>query len=111
MSIDSDAVEQRLRTGILGQWYVIAKSVQVKAGKPHAVRALGRRLVLWRETAGRVQCLEDYCPHRRARLSRGEVNQDHISCRSHGVAPDRRGRRGAGGRSIPGRDYCRRNPA
>ena len=29
MSIDKDAVEQRLTTGILGQWYAVAKSVQV----------------------------------------------------------------------------------
>ena len=31
MSIDKDAVEERLTTGILGQWYVVAKSVQVGA--------------------------------------------------------------------------------
>ena len=79
MSIDKDAVEQRLTTGILGQWYAVAKSVQVRSRNPHGVQALGRHLVLWRDTGGRVQCLEDYCPHRGARLSRGEVNQDNIS--------------------------------
>ena len=51
MSIDKDAVEQRLTTGILGQWYAVAKSVQVRSSKPHGVRALGRHLVLWRDTA------------------------------------------------------------
>ena len=34
------------------------------------------------------QCLEDYCPHRGARLSRGEVLGDNIACRYHGVTLD-----------------------
>ena len=87
-STDKDQVEERLTTGILGQWYAVAKSVQVKRDKPYAVKALGRNLVLWRDTHGKLHCLEDYCPHRGARLSRGEVNQDDISCRYHGVTLD-----------------------
>ena len=65
-SVDKDQVEERLTTGILGQWYAVAKSVQVKRDKPHAVKALGRNLVLWRDTHGKLHCLEDYCPHRGA---------------------------------------------
>ena len=72
----------------LDQWYAVAKSVQVKPGKPHAVKALGRNLVLWRDAGGGLKCLEDYCPHRGARLSRGEVLGDHIACRYHGVTLD-----------------------
>ena len=87
-SVDKDRVEDRLTTGILGQWYAVGKSVQVKRDKPHAVKALGRHLVLWRDTRGTLHCLEDYCPHRGARLSRGEVNGDNISCRYHGVTLD-----------------------
>ena len=87
-SVDTEQVEERLTTGILGQWYAVAKSVQVKHDKPHALTALGRNLVLWRDTAGKLHCLEDYCPHRGARLSRGEVNGDNISCRYHGVTLD-----------------------
>ena len=40
------------------------------------MKALGRNLVLWRDAAGALNCLEDYCPHRGARLSRGEVLGD-----------------------------------
>ena len=87
-SVDKDRVEERLTAGILGQWYAVAKSVQVGRRKPHAVRALGRNLVLWRDSEGKAHCLEDYCPHRGARLSRGEVNGDHVSCRYHGVTLD-----------------------
>ena len=58
-SVDKDQVEERLTMGILGQWYAVAKSVQVKRDRPHAVKALGRHLVLWRDTGGRLHCLED----------------------------------------------------
>jgi len=102
---DKDQVEERLTTGILGQWYAVGKSVQVKRDKPHAVKALGRNLVLWRDTHGKLRCLEDYCPHRGARLSRGEVNEDDISCRYHGVTLD-----GSGTivrvPAMPGRKPC-----
>lgn len=81
----------RTASGLLGQWYAIGKSVQVKKGRAHAVKALGRNLVLWRDSGARIHCLEDYCPHRGAPLSRGEVNGDNISCRYHGVTLDSSG--------------------
>ena len=87
-SVDKDQIEERLTSGVLGQWYVVAKSVQVKPGRPHAVKVLGRDLVLWRDGGGRLHCLEDYCPHRGAPLSRGEVVGDDLSCRYHGVTLD-----------------------
>jgi phenylpropionate dioxygenase-like ring-hydroxylating dioxygenase large terminal subunit len=85
-------IDDCVNRGLLDQWYAVAKSVQVKAGKPHAVKALGRNLVLWRDGAGRLKCLEDYCPHRGARLSRGEVLGDNIACRYHGVTLDGTGK-------------------
>ena len=66
-------IDNLVNRGLLDQWYAVAKSVQVKPGKPHAVKALGRNLVLWRDGGGTLKCIEDYCPHRGARLSRGEV--------------------------------------
>jgi phenylpropionate dioxygenase-like ring-hydroxylating dioxygenase large terminal subunit len=81
-------IDELIDRGLLDQWYAVAKSVQVKPDRPYAVRALGRNLVLWRERSGRLNCLEDYCPHRGARLSRGEVLGDHIACRYHGVTLD-----------------------
>jgi phenylpropionate dioxygenase-like ring-hydroxylating dioxygenase large terminal subunit len=81
-------LEDRVNRGLLDQWYAVAKSVQVKPGRPHAVKALGRNLVLWRDESGVLKCLEDYCPHRGARLSRGEVLGDNIACRYHGVTLD-----------------------
>ena len=85
MADDKQAIDDLVNRGLLDQWYAVAKSVQVKPGKPHGLKALDRNLVLWRDGAGTLHCLEDYCPHRGARLSRGEILGDNISCRYHGV--------------------------
>ena len=36
-------IDDLVNRGLLDQWYAVAKSVQVKPGKPHAVKALGAR--------------------------------------------------------------------
>lgn len=84
-------IEERVNQGLLGQWYAVAKSVQVQPGGAHGVKALGQRIVLWRDAGGKLACLEDFCPHRGAPLSRGEVQGDVIACRYHGVAVDAAG--------------------
>lgn len=85
-------IEQRVNQGLLGQWYVVAKSVDLKPGSPLPVQRLGRKLVLWRDAAGKAHCVEDYCPHRGAPLSRGLVIDGQLSCRYHGVVVDGTGR-------------------
>lgn len=94
MALSSDMterIEQRVNSGLLGQWYPVAKSVQVQPGSARAVKALGQRLVVWRDEQGKLSCLEDFCPHRGAPLSRGEVKEGLLACRYHSVAIDREG--------------------
>ena len=81
-------VEARVNTGLLGQWYAATKSAYVQPGKPFSVTLLGRNLVLWRDTTGTLRCLEDYCPHRGARLSFGVVHEGNIACGYHGMVLD-----------------------
>lgn len=88
-AIDKKAlIEERVNNGLLGQWYPVAKSVEVKATRPLGVKALGGRIVLWRDGSGRIRCIEDFCPHRGAPLSFGEVHEGNIACRYHGVNVD-----------------------
>ena len=84
-------VEDKLNQGLLGLWYIIAKSSDVKSGRPYPVKALNRNLVLWRATDGAIKCIEDYCPHRGAKLSAGRVEGDHVACRYHGAELDGKG--------------------
>lgn len=87
--IDKKAlIEERVNNGLLGQWYPVAKSVEVKGTRPHGVKVLGQKLVLWRGADGTLNCLDDFCPHRGAPLSFGEVHDGNIGCRYHGVVVD-----------------------
>ena len=65
-------------------WYAAGWDREL-ATAPLAVTALDEPLVLFRDTSGAVQALEDRCPHRFAPLSRGKVNGDTIACGYHGL--------------------------
>lgn len=81
-------IEERINTGLRGQWYPVAKSVEIKNTRPYSAKVLGEKLVLWRDEAGTLKCLEDVCPHRGAPLSYGKIHEGNISCRYHGLVAD-----------------------
>ena len=89
MTVDKKTlIEERVNEGLRGQWYPVAKSVEVKTSKPYGTRLLGEKIVLWRDGSGKIRCIEDFCPHRGAPLSYGEIHEGHIGCRYHGVIVD-----------------------
>ena len=76
---------------IPNQWYAILESDEVKPGRPVGVTRLGEKLVLWRDTQGKVNCISDLCPHRFAALSLGKVSGDCVECPFHAFQFDARG--------------------
>lgn len=78
-------IEARVNQGLTARWYPLCKTVEVRIDRPYAAQVLGRKLVLWRDQDGQIQCIEDYCPHRGAPLSLGEVHEGRIGCRYHGI--------------------------
>lgn len=81
-------VEARVNEGLRGQWYPVAKSVEIKSTRPYGTVVLGEKIVLWRDGSGTIRCIEDFCPHRGAPLSYGEIHEGNIGCRYHGVIVD-----------------------
>ncbi len=67
---------------IRNQWYVVLESNEVKPKKPVGVTRLGEKLVFWRDSHGKVNCLHDRCPHLGAQLCQGKVNGDNLACPS-----------------------------
>jgi len=100
--VEQDPIQRQLDEGLTGYWYVLAKSADLKADEPLAVRALNRNLVLWRGADGKVRCVADYCPHRAAPLSLGRISGNDLACRYHGVAVDGGGTITA----VPGMAEC-----
>jgi vanillate O-demethylase monooxygenase subunit len=69
---------------VMNEWYVAAFGEEIKAQLlPRTL--LGRRLVFYRASRGRVVALEDRCPHRSMPLSAGTLEQDTIVCGYHGL--------------------------
>ncbi|MBL0420649.1 aromatic ring-hydroxylating dioxygenase subunit alpha [Ramlibacter sp. AW1] len=80
-----DPVDAVLEVGLKDLWYPVCPSSFVKE-KPISLRRLGYKMVLWRDAvSGKVNALEDHCPHRGAPLSLGVNLGDRIACPYHGV--------------------------
>ncbi len=64
-------------------WYPAAQSDEI-TDKPVKRSMLGQDVVLFRDSAGKAQCLSDVCVHRGASLSTGKVKGDCVECPYHG---------------------------
>jgi vanillate O-demethylase monooxygenase subunit len=77
-----------MEPGLADFWHPVALSAEL-GDQPVAVRLGGQGWVLVR-LGGAVSAFPDSCPHRRARLSAGQVVDGTLQCRYHGwrYAPD-----------------------
>ncbi len=68
-------------------WIPAAYSDQVAKndGPPIRVKLLGEKLVLFRDTKGRLGLLEEFCPHRLASMFFGRNEQEGLRCVYHGL--------------------------
>jgi phenylpropionate dioxygenase-like ring-hydroxylating dioxygenase large terminal subunit len=64
-------------------WWPVALSEDVR-DVPVPVKLLGEELVLFRDLSGRLCLLDGHCPHRRASLEYGRIEEDGIRCAYHG---------------------------
>ena len=62
----------------------MAEEVAEADGKPVRARLLGEDLVVFRDTAGRLGVLSEYCLHRRASLVYGRNEECGLRCLYHG---------------------------
>lgn len=74
-------------------WMPIACAGELTEGKPiKAVRLLGEDLVVYRDKNGRYGLVGEQCPHRKASLAFGRVDEEGIRCPYHGWKFDCAGR-------------------
>jgi 5,5'-dehydrodivanillate O-demethylase len=72
-------------------WFPIAGESELESQPIKAVRFLGEDLVLYRDRNGSYGLVERHCPHRRADLSYGFVEDCGIRCNYHGWLFDKDG--------------------
>ncbi|MGB1879576.1 MAG: Rieske 2Fe-2S domain-containing protein [Gammaproteobacteria bacterium] len=95
------------RTGIDRDfWFPVARTRDVKPGRPHAVSFAGEPVVIARTSGGELFALEDRCAHRQVPLRHGVVTERSIRCGYHGWEY------GADGQciSVPYLDSCSMKP-
>ena len=68
---------------MIDHWHPVLKSSEL-GNKPIGVKLAGEDLALYRTDAGTIAALADECPHRRMRLSLGQVVGEKLRCRYHG---------------------------
>lgn len=84
------------KLGFREYWYPAIEARKVR-GKPVSLMMLGDDLVLFRDGAGNVVALSDWCPHRGARLSLGVCEfKGTVTCPYHGYVFDGTGQCVAG---------------
>eukprot|EP00903_Cladosiphon_okamuranus_P017658 g16261.t1 len=65
-------------------WYPVLSEVDTDPERAHAVKLLGKDLVVWRNSDGRWAAFDDRCPHRAAPLTAGRVEKDgSLLCTYH----------------------------
>jgi nitrite reductase/ring-hydroxylating ferredoxin subunit len=64
-------------------WHCLGLTREFGDGKPHAVLAFGKKLVVFRSGDGKINALDGYCRHMGGDLTEGEVKGDEIACPFH----------------------------
>lgn len=87
-SLSKELTSPRSNFSWTEQWYAVALTIDVPAGKPFAFTLFDTPLVLFRSSTDKFTVLEDRCSHRLAPLSEGRVVQKgncaEIECPYHG---------------------------
>ena len=73
------------RPGVVRQgWYLVGSARKLWTGRVRAVEVGWRRLVLYRDSAGRPHVVADRCPHLGSDLALAQVTPRGLRCRFHG---------------------------
>jgi vanillate monooxygenase len=71
-------------TFIKDTWYVACTAEEIDE-KPLGRKICNESIVFYRASEGKVAALEDFCPHRGAPLSLGQVVEGKLTCGYHGL--------------------------
>ncbi len=67
----------------LNHWHPVLLSKALKQ-KPLGIKLCGREIALFRTKNGEIGAIEDICPHRKMRLSKGWIEGEKLVCPYHG---------------------------
>lgn len=65
-------------------WYPVAWASELKPGNIMPVVIWQQAIAVYRDAAGKLQALEDICPHKGVALHKGKVQGSNLACGYHG---------------------------
>src|SRR6516165_1949227 len=68
---------------MLDHWHPVLQLHKLRH-KPVGVTVAGEQIAIFRTESGKLAAVSDSCPHRRLKLSVGEVVGERIRCKYHG---------------------------
>ncbi len=99
--MDRETAETLVRTGpgtamgaLLRRYWVpvlLASEIAAPGGPQQRVQILGEKLLAFRDSAGEVGLIDEFCTHRGASLFFGRNEENGIRCAYHGLKFNRRG--------------------
>ncbi|KAM0967981.1 hypothetical protein ACFX13_016718 [Malus domestica] len=66
------------------EWYPLYLTQDIPEDAPLGLTVFDKQLVLYRDGNGELQCYQDRCPHRLAKLSEGQLIDGRLECLYHG---------------------------
>uniref|UniRef100_A0A7I4A6C1 Rieske domain-containing protein n=1 Tax=Physcomitrium patens TaxID=3218 RepID=A0A7I4A6C1_PHYPA len=66
------------------EWYPMYLTDEMPKAAPLGLTVFDRQLVLFYDDKGELNCFEDRCPHRLAKLSEGKMTDGKLECLYHG---------------------------
>lgn len=80
-----EAALKRAQARPSGNWFVLAASAGIRAGRPFGATVAGVELVAWRDESGRLVVGPGACPHLGAPLAQARIDRGALVCRWHGL--------------------------
>jgi 3-ketosteroid 9alpha-monooxygenase subunit A len=77
--IDTGTLPDRYARG----WHCVGVADSFRDGKPHALHAFGRKLVVFADSNGDPHILDGYCRHMGGDLTQGTIKGDEVACPFH----------------------------
>ena len=74
------------------RWYVVEYDRAVKKGQIKEVMFWRESIALYRDEEGRLNAVQNRCPHRQLKLSHGAIDKCNLRCAYHGWAFDHEGK-------------------
>ncbi|KAF5726287.1 protein TIC 55 chloroplastic [Tripterygium wilfordii] len=66
------------------EWYPLYLTKDVPDDAPLGLTVFDKQIVLYKDANGELQCFQDRCPHRLAKLSEGQLINGRLECLYHG---------------------------